>query len=589
MDIQSFEAIRRNFDLTTLPMFLNMTRGNGTLLGEEMMLLMREMKRSAESDHTFTSSTRVTLIILYTIMALIGSSANIFISVVILFSKKLLKNPSNVLVLNLMASGILMSIFCIPFTLIGLTYRSWIFGSFFCKLIPSLQSTSIFVCSATIAMISVDRLVRVTRNVPSHSYNRVFARTHWIIMLIETSVIWLLSAGVSIPIAYYQSTIQIGSNDVGYEKCVELWPSESVKGIYAVTFMVVHYLGPSVILLFCHLEIKSHLESNLRSSDGMSLPSMNGTNQSGQFDHNPGATQSDHGPEMCFDHQLEMMDCNLSLPAIALEATNKLEVTVSGISCHSNGDITKGELRRNSHLGVPSQESSKFSDSKMTASDQDLERHHNDRNHNNRYLQSTNYTNNNTNGTISNGHITNDRDQPFEVQTEKCIGNQLAGSETKSQETDQEFQTRQSHDHKSPNCVGGQGRGQRLNRCQSTPELNNHANYYMREISRNRQVTKTLVYIILCFIITWLPWNLFNIFLDFKPDPKMSISDIYLVLAICHLIAMTTIPLNAFWYGWANPNIRVEALKFLEKLSLRFWPANYLDNGHHSQHTGVNL
>lgn len=582
MDIQSFEAIRRNFDLKTLPMFLNMTRGNGTSLGEEMASLMREMKRSAESDHTFASSTRVTLIILYTIMALVGLGANIFISVVILFSKKLLKNPSNVLVLNLMASGILMSIFCIPFTLIGLTYRSWIFGSFFCKLIPSLQSTSIFVCSATIAMISVDRLVRVTRNVPSHSYNRVFARTHWIIMSIETSVIWLLSAGVSIPIACYQSIIQIGSKDVGYEKCVELWPSESVKGIYAVTFMVVHYLGPSLILLFCHLEIKGHLESNLRSSDGMS--SMNGTNQSGQFDPNPDATQSDQGPEMCYDHQLEMTDCNLSLPAIALEETAKLEGTISGISCHSNGDISKGEVLRN--LGVSSQESLKFSDSKLTASDHDLERHHSDRNHNSRYLQSTSYANNHTNGTISNGHI---RHQPFKVQTKKCIGNELAGVETKSQETDQKFQNRQSHDQNSPNCVGGQGRGQGFNRCQSTPELNNHANYYMREINRNRQVTKTLVYIILCFIITWLPWNLFNIFLDFEPDPKMSISDIYLVLAICHLIAMTTIPLNAFWYGWANPNIRVEALKFLEKLSLRFRPGNNSDDGHHSQHPGVNL
>lgn len=570
MDLQYFESIRRTFDLKTLPMFLNMSRYNSS--PEELMLLMREMKRSAEKEHTFPYSTRVILITLYTLMALVGASANLFISVVILFSKKLLRNPSNVLVLNLMMSGILMSIFCIPFTLMSVTNRSWIFGSFLCKMIPSLQSTSIFVCSATIAMISVDRLVRVTKNVPSHSYNRVFARTHWIVMLAETFVIWILSAGVSVPIAYYQTIIQVGSEEVGYQKCVEMWPSESVKGIYAITFMVVHYLGPSVIIMACHLEIKSHLEGNMRSSD-TSVHSINGTNQScANYDEdlsdgtNPQnqMARSDNGLAG-FDHdnnQMELANYNLSLPVIAIQSSSNFasssnddEITFKSATGSSSGPLP---CRRSSNPGVVNTDKIKPSYPNLTKSDQNFSANHlacRDGNHNVR-----------PNGICLSPTYKFGERKSKSCRNPKCPRNLQEPHRNRSCRS---IQRSSPHPYMSNNNKNNSARRSSLNRCQSSPEMANHASYYVREIDRNKQVTKTLVYIILCFIITWLPWNLFNIFLDFEPDPKMTISDIYLILAVCHLIAMTTIPLNAFWYGWANPNIRVEALKFLEKISRR--------------------
>jgi neuropeptide Y receptor len=67
------------------------------------------------------------------------------------------------------------------------------------------------------------------------------------------------------------------------------------------------------------------------------------------------------------------------------------------------------------------------------------------------------------------------------------------------------------------------------------------------------------------FLASWLPLSLFSLFADilFPPDeiPTMSTETIYLILAFCHLIAMTSAVSNPIVYGFLNANIRYEFLQ----------------------------
>jgi len=66
--------------------------------------------------------------------------------------------------------------------------------------------------------------------------------------------------------------------------------------------------------------------------------------------------------------------------------------------------------------------------------------------------------------------------------------------------------------------------------------------------------------IALVFSITWLPLNVFNLFIDLynpftQPEDEEKMTIIY---ATCHLIGMSSACANPFLYGWFNSNFRSE-------------------------------
>lgn len=87
----------------------------------------------------FNDVTESLIIMVFSILITTGFLFNTIMIIVILSSEKLRRMPFNLLLLNLCVSNILLSIFCMPFTLLGLIRRGWFFGPALCKIIPSLQ------------------------------------------------------------------------------------------------------------------------------------------------------------------------------------------------------------------------------------------------------------------------------------------------------------------------------------------------------------------------------------------------------------------------------------------------------------------
>lgn len=133
-----------------------------------------------------------------------------------------------------------------------------------CKMIPFLQSTSILVCSFTIATIAIDRLIRITRNYQRSTYQVLFEKTHRWLIAIETLVIWVLSLLFSLPVAYYQTLFRVSfEGSVNFIKCIENWPNETAKGYYALFIMVTQFFMPTIVLIVTHMIIGHRLNCNL--------------------------------------------------------------------------------------------------------------------------------------------------------------------------------------------------------------------------------------------------------------------------------------------------------------------------------------
>ncbi|XP_015792844.1 neuropeptide Y receptor type 6-like [Tetranychus urticae] len=83
---------------------------------------------------------------------------------------------------------------------------------------------------------------------------------------------------------------------------------------------------------------------------------------------------------------------------------------------------------------------------------------------------------------------------------------------------------------------------------------------------RNRRAIVSLYRVSVTFILSWLPLNIVNLYLDLIDQPSITGTKVYLILGICHLIAISSSVTNAIFYGLMNTNIRRE----LSKIRLTF-------------------
>uniref|UniRef100_A0A182PI32 G-protein coupled receptors family 1 profile domain-containing protein n=1 Tax=Anopheles epiroticus TaxID=199890 RepID=A0A182PI32_9DIPT len=87
------------------------------------------------SDSTFQNHL---IIPLYAIIFLLSVVGNLLV-ILTLAQNKRMRTVTNVYLLNLAISDLLLGVFCMPFTLAGQVLRRFVFGSVMCKLIPYFQ------------------------------------------------------------------------------------------------------------------------------------------------------------------------------------------------------------------------------------------------------------------------------------------------------------------------------------------------------------------------------------------------------------------------------------------------------------------
>lgn len=92
---------------------------------------------SANSWIDWLSSGRLQIPLYATILllAVVGNA----LVIMTLVQNRRMRTITNVFLLNLAVSDILLGVFCMPFTLVGTLLRDFVFGEIMCKFIPYLQ------------------------------------------------------------------------------------------------------------------------------------------------------------------------------------------------------------------------------------------------------------------------------------------------------------------------------------------------------------------------------------------------------------------------------------------------------------------
>ena len=199
----------------------------------------------------FEPHTEIPLIVAYTIIMAMSLALNAAVCFIV-FRFKALHTPRNAFIINLCVSDIIMVITCMPFTLVKLLFKNWVYGEALCKLIPFLQSVNVFASTLSITAIALDRYHVVL-------YPRGNTKTSKRLNALCTlAVIWVLSLFVGIPLAVFTRTDDKNyMSIVTFKMCLEQWPSVWSRALYASCIMLFQFVVPLILLVTVHWRICS--------------------------------------------------------------------------------------------------------------------------------------------------------------------------------------------------------------------------------------------------------------------------------------------------------------------------------------------
>lgn len=109
---------------------------NFTKAYKNLTTLMNQQQQQQSWIHNIMARVFPLYLIIF-LLAVVGNG----LVILTLVHNKRMRTVTNLFLLNLAISDLLLGIFCMPFTLVGLVLRDFIFGEIMCKLLPYLQGT----------------------------------------------------------------------------------------------------------------------------------------------------------------------------------------------------------------------------------------------------------------------------------------------------------------------------------------------------------------------------------------------------------------------------------------------------------------
>ncbi|XP_073995805.1 cholecystokinin receptor-like isoform X2 [Rhodnius prolixus] len=175
----------------------------------------------------------------YSIIFLLGLVGNILV-ILVLVKNKGMRTVTNVFLLNLAVSDILLGVLCMPFTLVGSLLKDFVFGHFMCRLIPYMQACSVAVSGWTLVCLSVERYYAICHPLRSRTWQTL---THAYRLI---GAIWVCSLLLMTPISVLSELIPTSG---GHRKCRELWPNEDIEKTYNLLLDFLLLVIPLIVMV----------------------------------------------------------------------------------------------------------------------------------------------------------------------------------------------------------------------------------------------------------------------------------------------------------------------------------------------------
>ncbi|XP_033733533.1 QRFP-like peptide receptor isoform X2 [Pecten maximus] len=215
----------------------------------------------------------ISLKILFYVLSFVVDVVGNVIVVIIIYLNKRMRSTTNILILNLAVSDIMVGLFCMWVHLGNQISTNWPFGPFICKASTFTQVFAVTSSVLTLTIISIERFFAIVFPLRGKMSECV--------MGMSIALSWLVSAAIAAPQLFVRKVIRYEFRNRDEVFCTEIWPKfyknadcvshEPGKMIYYTVEGIVMYVIPVVIMIGAYSVIA--LKLMLRKAPGNSMRS----------------------------------------------------------------------------------------------------------------------------------------------------------------------------------------------------------------------------------------------------------------------------------------------------------------------------
>ncbi|XP_065145117.1 cholecystokinin receptor type A [Paramisgurnus dabryanus] len=193
--------------------------------------------RSEPKDMNHT--VRIVLYVIIFLLSFIGNS----LIITVLVRNRRMRTVTNLFLLSLAISDLMLCLFCMPFTLIPNIMKDFIFGKGMCKVATYFMGISVSVSTFNLVAISLERYSAICKPFASRTWQ---TKSHAAKVITAT---WVVSFLLMLPYPIGSTLVPfIRSNNSTGNMCRLVWPSD-VMQTWSVLLLLILFLVPGIIMM----------------------------------------------------------------------------------------------------------------------------------------------------------------------------------------------------------------------------------------------------------------------------------------------------------------------------------------------------
>ncbi|NXU50615.1 NPFF1 protein, partial [Turnix velox] len=215
-------------------------------------LLEENITFSAYYQHS--SPVAAIFILAYTFIFLMCMVGNTLVCFVVVKNRQM-RTVTNIFILNLAISDLLVGIFCMPTTLVDNLITGWPFDNTMCKMSGLVQGMSVSASVFTLVAIAVERFRCIV-----HPFRQKLTLQK---ALVTIAIIWVLAFLIMCPAAItltvtreeHHFMLDTYNNSYPLYSCWEAWPETGMRRIYTTILFSHIYVAPLALIVAMYARI----------------------------------------------------------------------------------------------------------------------------------------------------------------------------------------------------------------------------------------------------------------------------------------------------------------------------------------------
>ncbi|XP_032253419.1 cholecystokinin receptor type A [Phoca vitulina] len=197
-------------------------------------------------------------ILLYSVIFLLSVLGNTLVITVLIRNKRM-RTVTNIFLLSLAVSDLMLCLFCMPFNLIPNLLKDFIFGSAVCKTTTYFMGTSVSVSTFNLVAISLERYGAICKPLQSRVWQ---TKSHALKVIAMT---WCLSFTIMTPYPIYSSLVPFTkNNNQTANMCRFLLPNDVMQQSWHTFLLLILFLIPGIVMMVAYGLISLELYQGIK-------------------------------------------------------------------------------------------------------------------------------------------------------------------------------------------------------------------------------------------------------------------------------------------------------------------------------------